>query len=347
MMSSLVKPLEECMESNMRLSVLDFSFHDQDHFDASDFKYKALITNFCMSYQRLQDLLLKYNDDKEIKLPCSPDIYSILKKFQYDNWRDNIPERYFIQPLLDRFFLLKADLTKLYSMGIEFWRIPIYQNTQVLEDMKSLIEQEVLSESLLGDRRKREQLNFTFSVLKIIFDGLAREKFLRKGEKVLNLAIPELIALKSLEQINNIFQRKFIEETEGQKYKRHEIAAPEPLIEFALISAINPKEIRTHQSLLPQGHKYSETMTLANKDGTIEIEMDDNSIPELDKYGRFFMWYDYVPIEMHKEICEVSKLLRNINAAVIQDLEDIIITEGMTATHREINQDEGKYSSNL
>jgi len=46
------------MESNMRLSVLDFSYHDKDAFDSNDFKYKALITNFCTNYQALQELLL-------------------------------------------------------------------------------------------------------------------------------------------------------------------------------------------------------------------------------------------------------------------------------------------------
>lgn len=48
--------------------------------------------------------------------------------------------------------------------------------------------------------------------------------------------------------------------------------------------------------------------------------MDDNDIPELDKYGRFFIWPRYVPETMFAEICEMSKLLRSINHAVLQDL---------------------------
>jgi len=50
---------------------------------------------------------------------------------------------------------------------------------------------------------------------------------------------------------------------------------------------------------LPKGHFYSEKMSLANKEEEVEIIMDDNSIPELDKYGRFFMWPDYVPESMY------------------------------------------------
>lgn len=83
-------------------------------------------------------------------------------------------------------------------------------------------------------------------------------------------------------------------------------------------------------------------MSLANKDDEVEIIMDDNSIPELDKYGRFFMWPDYVPEKMYDVICENAKRLRSINHAVLQDLEDFIIAEGSTATISERKKDKGK-----
>lgn len=35
-------------------------------------------------------------DKPELKYTESPDIYSVLKKFQYEGWRDILPERYFI-----------------------------------------------------------------------------------------------------------------------------------------------------------------------------------------------------------------------------------------------------------
>jgi len=81
------------------------------------------------------------------------------------------------------------------------------------------------------------------------------------------------------------------------KYKQQEIEPPKPLIDFALLSAKNPKEVRTHQNLLPRGHYYKEEINFAN-DNNYVIEMNDNSIPDLDKYGRFFMWPDYVPEEL-------------------------------------------------
>lgn len=62
-----------------------------------------------------------------------------------------------------------------------------------------------------------------------------------------------------------------------------EIDPPKPLIEFALMSSDSDK-LKTHQDLLPRGVAYKEKLEIANI-GEIEIDVDDNKIDELDKYG--------------------------------------------------------------
>jgi hypothetical protein len=52
-MKKLIQPLENVLECNMRLTLVDFQFQDADSFDINNFKYKALITNFCTHYQNL------------------------------------------------------------------------------------------------------------------------------------------------------------------------------------------------------------------------------------------------------------------------------------------------------
>lgn len=59
-------------------------------------------------------------------------------------------------------------------MGFEFWRVPLCKNEQILLDMIAMIEKEREVETILGDRLKREQLNFMFESLKSIFDGKSR-----------------------------------------------------------------------------------------------------------------------------------------------------------------------------
>jgi len=47
-------------------------------------------------------------------------------------------------------------------MGFEFWRVPLCKNEQILLDMIAMINKEREVEIILGNRLKREQLNFTF-----------------------------------------------------------------------------------------------------------------------------------------------------------------------------------------
>ena len=82
-------------------------------------------------------------------------------------------------------------------------------------------------------------------------------------------------------------------------------------------------------------------MHLCN-DQSFTIEMNDNSIPDLDKYGRFFMWPDYLPREMWNDVCEKAKLLRHINRAALHDLEDYIIVQGMEASAKEMRTMRGE-----
>lgn len=219
---------------------------------------------------------------------------------------------------------MRVNMSKQYSMGFDFWRLPLSSNEQLMQDMTAVINLENEIDVILGDRLKREQLNFMYKVLKIVYDGPSRKKLLTKSDKIILLSIPKLVALKALERIHEVFSTKFKELSEVNKYKQQDIEPPKPLIDFALLSAKNPKEVRTHQNLLPRGHCYKEEIHFAN-DNNYTIEMNDNSIPDLDKYGRFFMWPDYVPEELWETICEKAKLLRHINTAAMHDLEDYII----------------------
>jgi len=94
------------------------------------------------------------------------------------------------------------------------------------------------------------------------------------------------------------------------------------------MSALDPGKEMTHQMLLPEGVEYSEKFLLVNGE-EIEVTINDNDLDELEKYERYFVWVNLLPKNIHKEMINASKLLRNINKAVIQDLEDHIIALGM------------------
>lgn len=104
-------------------------------------------------------------------------------------------------------------------MGFDFWRLPLSSNEQLMQDMTAVINLENEIDVILGDRLKREQLNFMYKVLKIVYDGPSRKKLLTKSDKIILLSIPKLVALKTLERIHEVFSTKFKELSEVNKYK--------------------------------------------------------------------------------------------------------------------------------
>ena len=47
------------------------------------------------------------------------------------------------------------------------------------------------------------------------------------------------------------------------------------------------------------------------------------------------MWPDFIPEDQYEVMYEAAKLMRKINRAALQDLEDYIICQGMVATRME------------
>jgi hypothetical protein len=122
MMMAMLKPLQDLLQCNMGLTMIDFEYPEEKAYDINNFRYKALITTFCKCYMEVQKIL--YDHPKidtsgivKMKINGNPDIYSILKKFQYLGWRKNHVESFYIQPLMDAFMKLKANMTKLYLLG--------------------------------------------------------------------------------------------------------------------------------------------------------------------------------------------------------------------------------------
>jgi hypothetical protein len=121
-MVEMLEPLQNLLEANMGLTVIDFEYTSEIDYEVNNFKYKALIFQFCECYMKVQNIMhLNPVRNSEgvctAKLDHSPDIFSILKKFQYKGWRTNTVERFYIQPLLDSFLKLRANMSKLYLLG--------------------------------------------------------------------------------------------------------------------------------------------------------------------------------------------------------------------------------------
>jgi len=89
--------------------------------------------------------------------------------------------------------------------------------------------------------------------------------------------------------------------------------------------------------LLPEGVEYTEKFLLVNGK-EIEVVINDNDLDELEKYGRFFVWAGFLPQKTIDDMLVSSVKLRDINTAVLQDLEDYIIAQGMEPLPSDYNK---------
>jgi len=131
-----------------------------------DFKSKALIDKYCECFQRALDIF--QNDPEFIG---RPDPRNIFKKLSYENWENNRIENFYLSPLQKKFYKMRTDLVCLFSIGIDHWSVPLNKNLQLHEDVIEVVKAELIAERLLGDPLKRDQLNFAFNVLQIVYDA--------------------------------------------------------------------------------------------------------------------------------------------------------------------------------
>lgn len=93
---------------------------------------------------------------------------------------------------------MKLRLSKLFSQGIDYWKLPLKTNEDFLQDIKDLIKAEVIADNLMEDLEQRDQLNFVFNTLGVIFKSPAKEKLLKFEESIIRNTIPCLIIFKTI-----------------------------------------------------------------------------------------------------------------------------------------------------
>ena len=125
----VLEPFQTLMEATVALTLFDFEFQDELGYEQNNYRFKALITKFCSSYQKCQTILHNHNRST---VTSNPDIYLSLKKLQYEGWRKNKVEHYYIKPLQDALLKMRVNLTKCYTLGFDFWKQPLCENKAFL-----------------------------------------------------------------------------------------------------------------------------------------------------------------------------------------------------------------------
>lgn len=329
----VLAPLKKLMETNSKLLLVELGNKTDKKLEENYFCYKADVRAFAIAFQEVLSILHTQNKDK---IKTCPNVYSIFKKLDYQQWHSNPIEFYFLKPLLDSFHTMRANLMKLYTMGFDFWKQPIAENSTFIENLVTLLEKEEVSEDMIGNILNRAQTNYVFESLSVLYNSNAKENFLGKEKKIIERTIPQLIIFKSMCYINQIFKKRQdlalnVDPTIKKDSAKPKQQKPFGHLPFELMNAKTPGKECTPQSLIPEGVVYSENVRLP--DGTeVTLKFDDNVQEELETYGRFFMWPDFLPKDKHDKFIAFARSLKDVNQAILNDIEDCIIVEGMKSS---------------
>jgi hypothetical protein len=123
-LDKVLSPFHKLMDTNARLALLEFHNPSEQKLNSKLFLYSADIHGFVVALQEAMAILQRHTDI----MPNPPNVYASLKKFQYREWEQNAIERFLIQPLLDSWSKMRANLFKLFTMGPNFWKQPLAEN---------------------------------------------------------------------------------------------------------------------------------------------------------------------------------------------------------------------------
>lgn len=325
LLTIILTPLKELMEATLRLSVFEIKNTSKKSIEENYFQFKALVVTFAEKYQPCQTLILKSKPDL---FKSNPDVYSMFKKFDYEGWELNPFEKSYIFPLQEAFNKMKANLIKLFSLGFDFWKQPIADNSKFLKDIIDVVEKEDHAEYLLGSLLSREQTNFIYRICLHLYQSKAKESLLHRDSKLLEKTLSQLIVLRSMVRANNLFEAKKNDVLSGKVYQETVLDKMNKKLEFELMSAKNKNAVITRESLIPRSVVFSEKFR--NLDGSYtEVVFDDNDLGNIKQYGKIFLWSNMLPEEDHIGFIAKSRTLREINQAILNDQEDYYIVEGL------------------
>jgi hypothetical protein len=141
---------------------------------------------------------------------ANPDVRRIFNKLNYPNWQQNKIETFYLMPLQKSFDKMRVNLLCLMVKGINYYKCPLNANKQFLDDLKDVINCELIAEHLLGDILKKDQLNFMFKVQSVIFEAnsLSKEYLLHKDPNCIEGAIPKLVVYMTILHMRRWLDKK-------------------------------------------------------------------------------------------------------------------------------------------
>jgi hypothetical protein len=342
LLEKVLFPFKRLMESSTKLTLFELGTKSDQTVAENYFQFIADVKSFALNFQEILGILFTFARDK---VRVNPNVYATFKKLYYPNWEANPVEAHFITPLLEALDMLRVNLFKLYSMGPNFWKQPLSDNTVFVDNVADYLEKETIAEEMLGNILSRAQTNYLYQICLVIHQSQLRDNLVAREKKVIEKTLPQLVVLRSLSHVNKVVNKKIAallkkpeqeesnpsEEQGGPTSYSKVFGRVGKTLRFELMNAQQPSKDFTPQSLIPEGYVHQE-MIRTPTGVDLELVINENNQEDLDSFGRLLMWSDFLPKEDHAAFIAKARSIRDLNQALINDLEDFIIVDGMMSS---------------
>ena len=136
----VLKPFSELLDINMKLVLFELKYSTPDQQIVNEFKKKAIVDRYCDCLSVVLDLLMTQHS-KPILYKIRPP--NVFKKLAYTNLTKI--ESFYLTPFTEAFNTMKKGLCALFTTGINFWKVPVQKNTKFVEDLKALVNWELVT----------------------------------------------------------------------------------------------------------------------------------------------------------------------------------------------------------
>ena len=293
-------PLVNILEANFEFHKIEELMKKDE--TIPDFRYNALEAEFCKHCEALLTILTNHG-----KLRQEFNIQRMLDLLKLENWQENIPVHFFLQPLKDSIIAYREELLQMRARGLILCKYRMEENEEMQDLVLKMVSNDVICQWLIGNELKRDQLCFLYKVLEILYDSPAR-KHLLEGDKALwEQTIPALTAFETI-----LMMCRFITNKDAYEKKMKKLAQP--------ILAVDDEPQEVQKKV-----EGEEAPAQPEEPEISEEEKEAKEKEEREMFGRYWMWENYYSDQKKPLWDDMAHLMTKVNRHVIEQMRDHII----------------------
>ena len=180
------------------------------------------------------------------------DIKQLMKTLKIEDWKNIVPFRAYLIPLLENLTSTREELLQMNKRGHLLIKYIVEDNKELQTRMKGLVNCDNTVQWLLGDELKQDQFKFLYDTINVIYESALRDRLLNTDQRIVDSVIPKLTAYRSIMRIRDIQLTKE-KEAKAEKLKAERQGASKKAstvdvtAEDKDMSKMSTKEIMSHR----------------------------------------------------------------------------------------------------